>query len=305
MKNLNRIHLGGLRAVEAVARLGNLAKAAAELGVTTGAVSQQVQKTEAVLGSQLFVRHPKGLKPTPRCERLLPHLSRGMSELSEAVRIAEYSESDTLVVSVAPVLAAKWLVWRLSDFSARHPDIRVRIDATPAMVDPNTTDVDICIRVGRGDWPGVTVTKIVDQWAFPVCNRAIAARLKEPRDLASVPIIRDPGQMFGWSTWLEPNGLGEEILGDGPVFSDASLCLDAAVDGQGVFLAWDPLAFDAIQSGRLVIPFPGRYRTGFSYWLVVSDHRRKSQSVRAFEAWLAGRMKSENCRELARASSAV
>lgn len=304
MKNLNRVHLGGLRAVEAVARLGNLANAAAELGVTAGAVSQQLQKTEAILGAHLFVRHPKGLKPTPRCERLLPHLTRGMSELSEAVRIAEHRQSDTLVVSVAPVLAAKWLVWRLSDFSTKHPDIHIRIDATPAMVDPNTSDVDLCIRVGRGGWPDVAATKIVDQWAFPVCSQAVAERLNAPGDLASVPIIRDPGEMFGWSTWLEPNGLSEDILKDGPVYSDASLCLDAAIDGQGVFLAWDSLAFDAVQSGRLVIPFPGRYRTNMSYWLVVSDRRRKSQSVRAFEVWLADRMKSENCLHSAGSRSA-
>lgn len=295
MKNLNRINLGGLRAVESVARLGTLALAADELGVTPGAVSQQIQKTEAILGAPLFQRHPKGLKPTARCETLLPHLTRGMSELSEAVNIAERRPSDTLVISVAPVFAAKWLVWRLSDFSAGHPDIRIRIDASPALVDPNTSDLDACIRVGQGRWPGVTATKIVDQWAFPVCTDGIARQLTEPKDLASVPIIRDPDAMFGWSVWLGPHGLSQDILPDGPVFSDASLCLDAAIAGQGVFLAWDSLAFDALTSGRLVKPFPEKYRTGISYWFVVGAHRRQAKSLRAFESWLTARMNSECC----------
>jgi LysR family transcriptional regulator, glycine cleavage system transcriptional activator len=293
MKNLNRINLGGLRAIEAVARLGNLAKAAEELGVTPGAVSQQLLKAELNLGSQLFLRHPKGLSPTLRCEELLPHLALGMLELSKAVAIAGRQHSDVLVVSVAPVFASKWLVWRIGDFSAQHPDIGIRLDATNALVDPNSSDVDICIRVGRGDWPNMVSTKVMDQLVFPVCSPEIAAGLNDPQDLASVPIIRDQSAMFGWSTWLGPTGLDDAILGKGPVFSDASLCLDAAVAGLGVFLGWDSLAQDALKSGRLVAPFHGKFPSGFAFWLVEGQSKRKTRSVCTFETWLSDRLRQD------------
>lgn len=295
MQNLNRISLGGLRAIEAVGRLGNLGRAAEEIGVTPGAISQQILKTEQLLGLTMFDRRPRGLALTARGEEVLPHLSRGMAELSAAVTAAERRASDAIAVSVAPVFAAKWLVWRLSRFNEQHPDIRIRIDATSAMVDPNTDGVEACIRVGTGKWPDVKAVKLVDQRVFPVCSPALAARLVSPKDLARVPVIRDRHEMFGWRTWLEPNGLSEDVLGDGPVFSDASLCLDAAIAGQGVFLAWETLAFDALKAGRLVAPFPGRFRNGFSYWFVVGRHGATIPGVREFETWLRAEMNSDCC----------
>ncbi len=286
MKNLNRINLGGLRAIEAVGRLGSLRAAAEELGVTPGAVSQQIQKTEQQLGRSLFERLPKGLTLTPQGEAVMQHLSAGMSELSTAVALAERSREDRLTVSVAPIFAGKWLVWRLKAFYEKHPDIRVRVDATLSLVDPNLSDVDLCIRVGKGDWPDVQAEKLLEQRVFPVCSPTLAAQIRSPEDLSKLPIIRDAGQVYSWDVWLHPNGSNESTLGDGPTFSDGSLCLDAAIAGQGVFLAWETLAADALRRGRLVAPLPGRYTTGLSYWLVVGRHMRKSRSVKLFESWL-------------------
>lgn len=286
MRNLNRVSLGGLRAIEAVGRLGSLRLAAEDIGVTIGAISQQIQKAERQLGRRLFERRPKGLVLTDLGQGVLRHLTRGMGELSAAISLAENSDEDRLTVSVAPVFASKWLVWRLKRFNEAHPDIRVRVDATVGLVDPGIADVDICIRVGRGPWPGVTAAKLLDQRIFPVCSPAMARRIKTPTDLANVPIIRDPEAMFGWNTWLGPNGLDESILGSGPVFSDASLCLDAAIAGQGVFLAWETLAGEALSFERLIAPFPDRYPTQDAYWFVTGQYAHKSNSVRAFERWL-------------------
>jgi LysR family glycine cleavage system transcriptional activator len=151
MRNLNRYHLNGLRAVEAVGRLGTLRAAAAELGVTVGAVSQQILKSEEQFGRSLFERLPKGLTPTPFGQEVLRHLTAGFAEISAGVALAERRRDDVLTVSVAPVFAGKWLVWRLQRFRDQHPDIHVRIDAEVALVDPDTSDVDVCVRVGRGN----------------------------------------------------------------------------------------------------------------------------------------------------------
>ncbi|MBL4906933.1 MAG: LysR family transcriptional regulator, partial [Sneathiella sp.] len=147
MNNLNKVQLAGLRAIEAVGRLGTLRLAAEELGVTPGAVSQQVQKTEQQLGCLLFERRPKGLTATTMGAEVIRRLSSGMAELSAAVALTETREENVLTVSVAPVFAGKWLVWRLKSFNEQYPHIRVRVDASIDLVDPNISDVDVCIRV--------------------------------------------------------------------------------------------------------------------------------------------------------------
>ncbi|WP_346900419.1 LysR substrate-binding domain-containing protein [uncultured Roseibium sp.] len=286
MKNLNRIHLAGLRALEAVGRLGSLKAAAEELGVTIGAVSQQVQKTEQQLGTALFERRGRGLQPTDQGEAVLRQLTVGMSALSTAIAMTERRRDDSLTVSVAPVFAGKWLVWHLKNFAKAYPDIRVRVEATVDLVDPNLSDVDLCIRVGKGPYPGLNAEKLLAQKIFPVCSPAVAETLKDPAEIATVPIIRDRGQMFSWRTWLEPNGLDESLLGEGPVFSDGALCLDAAIAGQGLFLAWETLAHHALQVGQVVAPFPGRYQTGFHYWLLTGRNRAQTGPMKAFGSWI-------------------
>jgi LysR family transcriptional regulator, glycine cleavage system transcriptional activator len=292
MRNLSRFHLTGLRAVEAAGRLGTLRAAADELGVTIGAVSQQILKAEEQFGRPLFERLPKGLRPTPFGQDILKYLTAGFVEISAGLAFAERRRDDVLTVSVAPVFASKWLVWRLQRFHEQNPDIRIRIDADVALVDPDTSDVDVCIRVGWGNWPHVKAEKLIDQLIFPVCSPLLGKRLRTPSDLAAVPIIREPTPMFGWNAWLGPNGLDDSILGDGPVFSDASLCLDAAVAGQGVFLAWETLAGDAMSFGRLSAPFPDRYATGIAYWFVTSRTLPQTRAVKAFHDWLKAELAS-------------
>ncbi|MTI42489.1 DNA-binding transcriptional LysR family regulator [Roseibium hamelinense] len=286
MKNLNLVHLNGLRAVEAVGRLKSLKAAAAELGVTVGAISQQVHKTEQQLGIQLFERRSRALIPTEICLAILPHLTRGIDALSTAVAVATSRRDDLLTVSVAPVFAGKWLVWHLKAFNKANPGLRVRVEATIELVDPDLTDVDWCIRVGPGPYPGLYAQKLVPHRVFPVCNPQLGQKLQRPADLLSVPIIRDPGEMFSWNTWLEPSGMSEADLPDGPTFSDGALCLDAAIAGQGVFLAWETLAIQALRAGQIVAPFPDRYETGFFYWLIGSQSRQPTSAMNAFKDWL-------------------
>ena len=286
MTELAGVHLNGLRAVEAAGRLGSLTAAARELGVSLGAVSQQVLKAEAQLGQPVFVRSPKGLQPTAFGQEVLVHLREGFRHLAAAAALGRTEAVNTLTVSVPPVLAAKWLVPRLSHFSERLPDLKLRIDASIELADLDHSDVDLAIRMGPGHWPGVSADHLMDQYIFPVCSPALAKGLKRREDLARVPILQDRSAMFTWDTWLEPEGLSGLVLQEGSVYSDAALCLQAAIAGQGVFLAWPTLADYAIASGQLVAPFPGRHKTGLAYWLVTSPRKRRTAKLRAFEAWL-------------------
>lgn len=286
MNNLNRVHLNGLRALEAVGRLGSLRAAADELGVTVGAVSQHVARCESQLGRGVFDRSGRGIATTPFGRDLVERLTTGFRLLDEAVALSQHHADTVLTISVAPVFASKWLVPRLSSYSRRFPDIQVRLDASIAMVNPDASDVDIAIRVGDGNWPGVRTQFLLAQEVFPVCTPALAAGLREPRDILSLPLVRDVNSTISWDVWLAPFGLGEADMGHGYTFTDASLCLDAAIAGQGVMLAWQTLAHDALRSGQVVAPFRERAQTGYGYWLVTSAQRREARKVKDFKHWI-------------------
>lgn len=286
MRELNRIPLKALRAVEATARLGSLARAAEELAVTPGAISQQIVTAERLLGFALFDRHSRGMTVAPRAEQVCALLSEGFARLTQAVALADRSDARVLTVSVAPVFAARWLIWRLPEFHEAYPDVKVRLDASTDLLVPGRDDADLCFRVGSGTWPGVAVERIFPQIVFPVCSPAFAERLRSTADLRHVPVIREPRPNFAWADWLGEGDPREDDLSDGPVFSDAALCLDAAISGSGVFLTFETVAADPLAHGRLVEPFARRRMTANAYWLVAPADGRLSRPSRLFRSWL-------------------
>ncbi|MEO4001373.1 LysR substrate-binding domain-containing protein [Mesorhizobium sp. CAU 1732] len=286
MKELNRVHLNGLRALETVGRLGSLQKAADELGVSVGAVSQHVLKAESQIGRPVFDRTGRNLVASEFGATFLARLTTGFRELDDAVGSSRRHSDGILTISVAPVFASKWLVPRLSAYSRLHPDILVRLDSSVGLVNPDTSDVDIAIRVGDGNWPDITRELLLPQEVFPVCAPELAERLASPRDLLGAPIIRDANSTLSWNLWLERFGMDESQLADGNTFTDAALCLDAAIAGQGVMLAWQTLAHYALSVGQLVAPFPERAITGLGYYLVTSATRRTPAKVNHFKSWI-------------------
>lgn len=286
MSNLSLIHLNGLRALEAVARLGSLQAAATELGVSIGAVSQQVIKAEAQLGHPVFQRLPKGMVPLETARPMLARLTDGFRSLSEAVAIGRSRDEKLLTISVAPVFAARFLVHRLDRFTALHPDIRLRIDATTDMADFVTDGVDLGIRVGAGKWSGVDAELLLPQLVFPVCAPSLAAQLREPQDILEMPAIIDGRAMFSWDVWLRAAGLEGRQIKARHVFNEASLCLDAVIAGEGVMLAFQTLAAYALKEGKLVEPLAIRAATEAGHYFVTPAGMRQPPKVKAFHRWL-------------------
>lgn len=288
--SLNAYHLNGLRALEAVARLGTLARAAEDLGVTASAVSQQINRAEAQLGRKVFERTPGGLVPTGFGETFLARLGAGFRELEAAAALATRTHDRTLVVSVAPAFASKWLLPRLSRHFERFPDVLLRIDATKRLVDPDHSDVDVAIRLGDGNWPGLKVETLLPMEIFPVAAPSIGATLRSVADLARTSAIEDENAMISWNDWFAAAGTAPVAMLPGAHFNDPMLCLDSVVAGHGVMLAWQVLAADALDDGRIIAPFPIRARSGLSHYLVTSATRSESRKVRDFKAWLRAEM---------------
>lgn len=282
---LNAFHLNGLRAIETVARTGSLQKAADELGVSASAVSQQIGRTEKQLGRPAFARTPSGLVLTEFGAQLTERLSAGFTELTRAVALAREEKLCTLVISVAPAFASRWLVPRLSRFFALHPEILLRIDASTRLADLDRSDVDLAIRMGDGNWPGVRADLLIAQEIFPVCAPPLAGQLTTISDLGKVSVLTDSASMISWRRWFDDAGVEPVASLPGATFTDPILCLEAAIAGQGVMLAWQLLAADALADGRLVAPFGVRAQSGLGYYLVTHTGQT-SRKVAAFGKWV-------------------
>ena len=286
MAILNRVHLNGLRAVETVARLGSLAAAARELNVSVSAVSQQINRTEKQLGQALFERTASGLVPTEFGAVFTARLGAGFREIAQAVALADEASECTLVVSVAPAFASKWLLPRLSRHFARHPNVLLRIDASGRIADLDRSDIDVGIRMGDGKWPGVRAELLLAQEVFPVCAPSIAAKLKSIQDLAQTCAITDERSMISWDSWFAAAGVEPVTFLKGARFTDPMLCLESAIAGHGVMLAWQLLTADALADGRLVAPFGVRAESGLGYWMVTSAAKSESRKVTDFKVWV-------------------
>jgi LysR family transcriptional regulator, glycine cleavage system transcriptional activator len=280
--------LNGLHAFEASARQESFARAAAELGVTQGAVSHQVKTLEGQLGVALFHRQAQGVSLTEAGRFYLPFLTRAFDGIAVATQELRRRETaGALTLSVSPNFAAKWLVHRLGRFATEQPDIDLRVQATLAHVDFAREDVDLAVRHGDGNWPGLEVEKLATEEFFPVCSPRMLeeAGLRAPGDLRQLAILHH-GPRADWQRWLKAAGAPELDLSRGMEFNQASVAIDAAVDGQGVVMARTVLAAWDLLAGRLVRPFATMLRCPYAYWIVGPASAVRRPKVMALKRWL-------------------
>jgi DNA-binding transcriptional LysR family regulator len=295
MANPFPIPLNALRAIEIVARRGALAPAAEELGVTIGAVSQHLRRAEERLGVELFERTPTGLRPLPALKAVLPQLTAGFSALQDGLAALRGSDDNVLNLTVGSVFASRWLIWRISQFTAQHPEIELRLNVSAQMVDLSRPDVDCGIRYGHGNWLGVAAELIGGTAYQPVCSPEFLARVGSVDDLAQVPVIQDETTMLSWDDWRKDMGMDLKVKLSGPTYSDASLAFDAAISGQGLLMAADMMSADTVSDGRLVRPFNHPVSGTQGYYLATGKGRRETAKLRALREWLRVQVPASAC----------
>jgi LysR family glycine cleavage system transcriptional activator len=284
-----------LRSFEAVARQLSFSKAAEELNVTPGAVSQQIRAFEERLGVKLFNRTRRSVALTQAAARMLPDIQAGLDLLSRACsnRSVPLGER-TVTISVAPSFASKWLLPRLSSFYDQHADIDLRISATVELADFERDGIDFAIRLGHGRYPGLHAEPLFAEALTPLCSPGILkgkGRLKTPDDLAKHRIIHDtsiPGQgeHSAWEKWLALAGAKHVSARRGARFTLAELAMQAAIDGTGVALGRLVLAEGDLAAGRLVRPFKTVLPLDVSYFLVRSEKVAPRSEMMRFRDWL-------------------
>ncbi|MEM7425222.1 MAG: transcriptional regulator GcvA, partial [Pseudomonadota bacterium] len=287
--------LNALRAIESAGRWLSFAKAADELSVTPGAVSQQIRQLEDYLGIPLFRRMTRAVQLTEEARTVLPLVTEGFDKLAEAAeRLAREEESGLLTVSSAPTFAAKWLLQRLPAFSDKHPDIDVRLDASLDSRDFERDGIDIGIRLGLGDYPGLEVTRIFGEEISLVCSPKLQAGpkpLRTPEDLKHHRLLHVDWGDFAvplpdWQMWTRAAGVEGIDVEHGPRFTVENMAIEAAISGAGVALVSHYAVAEDLKAGRLVLPFDLVLQADFAYWLVCPPEKMRKANVRAFCDWL-------------------
>lgn len=295
--------LNALKAFEAAARRLSISLAAKDLGVTPGAVSQQIKTLEDHAGAPLFRREGGAIALTELGERLYPVLRDAFEQLKRAADIV-YGPTGrrSLTVSAPPSFAARWLAPRMVRFSAEHPEIEVWVSADMQLADVAGGRADVAVRYGVGGYPGVRSEPLLQAGVIPVCSPALLhgkAPLQRPADLARHTLIhvahgRVEEPRPDWAAWLKARGVSDVDPKIGPRYDQTALAIEDAANGRGVALA--PRAFVAadLASGRLIAPFADGYLATDLTYHVLTRRSGVRDEARVFVAWLRREAEAED-----------
>jgi LysR family glycine cleavage system transcriptional activator len=280
--------LNALPSFEAAARHLSFSRAADELSVTHGAVSRAVRNLEDQLGVQLMIRATRSVRLTPIGASFAAEIRNVLEHLAAATLAATGQTSGIVNVSTIDSFAARWLMPRLSRFRRAHGDIDVRVATSERLADFVSDGIDIAIRCGGGQYPGLSAELLMKEDHFPVCSpKLLKGRypLRTPADLARHTLLHDVFTV-DWAIWLHSAGIDNIDPHRGPTFLSSDHAIQAAVHGEGVVLGRSALVADDLAAGRLVRPFELSLPAGFAYYAVYPQRALQRPSVKAFRDWL-------------------
>jgi LysR family transcriptional regulator, glycine cleavage system transcriptional activator len=280
--------LNALPSFEAAARHLSFSRAADELRVTHGAVSRAVRNLEDHLGVQLMLRATRSVRLTPIGASFAAEIRGVLEHLAAATSAATGQTSGIVSVSTIDSFAARWLMPRLFRFRRTHGDIDVRVATSERLADFVSDGIDIAIRCGGGQYPGLSTELLMKEDHFPVCSpKLLKGRypLRTPADLARHTFLHDVFTV-DWAIWLRSAGINNVDPYRGPTFLSSDHAIQAAIRGEGVVLGRSALVADDLATGRLVQPFELSLPAGFAYYVVYPPRALKRPKVKALRDWL-------------------
>jgi LysR family glycine cleavage system transcriptional activator len=276
--------LTALRAFSALAETGSTAAAGARLNVSHAAISQQVRQLETHMGVALVDRSGRQTRLTAEGRDLADALALGFGAIARAVEALTGADAARpLQISTTPSFAAHWLMPCLSEFRQAHPQVDLMIDPTPRLVGMEPGGIDIAIRYGTGDWPGLDAELLFRSPIVAVAAPGLVAdkRVACPDDLADLPWLQEFGTTES-SDWLRRRGVTRERAG-GLVQVPGNLLLDGLRNGQGVAVTVREWVRQDITSGRLRLLFEDETEAGYH---IVTRPGVLRPPARAFVTWL-------------------
>lgn len=278
-----------LRVFEAVARHLSFTSAADELHVTQAAVSHQVKKLEEWLGVALFLRLNRSIKLTKEGEAYAKPLTDAFDALAAATdAVLNDTGPQSITISTFDSIAANWLAPRIRKFQENSPEVDIKIVTKNSFSDFSSSDVDVEIRYGDGNWPNSHVVKLADEEIFPVCSPKLLGRkrkLKDVDEVSNYNLIHDE-ILMEWSDWLDAAGGGANNATKGLRYNHSHIVIQSAIAGEGMALGRSLLVADELKTGRLIAPFDFKISSKFSYYFVCPKELSDQTQVSTFQDWL-------------------
>jgi DNA-binding transcriptional LysR family regulator len=276
--------LDSLRDFEAAAMSGSFSRAAAELGVTHGAISRAVASLERDLGVTLFVRDSRGVRLTAAGRELHGATSEALAGIELSIRSIKRSEEGRpLLVSCERSIALKWLVPRLASFQDAHPEATVYLSTGGGGVDFESSRLDLAVR--RADFPmrsGWKVRPFMREYVGPVLRPDAA----ESYERGELPRLHSTGRPSAWGDWSALSGESAPPPARGDQYFDHFfLCLEAALSGLGAAVLPYAIAADELAAGRLSAP-RGFLPDGSEYCIISQPSSSEDRLTALFSDWL-------------------
>ncbi|SEK05356.1 LysR family transcriptional regulator, glycine cleavage system transcriptional activator [Achromobacter sp. NFACC18-2] len=287
MSDLHQLpNLLALRAFEAAARHQNFSRAADEIHVTHGAVSHQVRALEQDLGVALFTRYGKRLTITQQGAQFAQAVRSALQDIAQATQaIREDTRQKRLTVSSIPSFAARWLAPRLGKFIEQNPSTELVLQTSGRLQDLVRDGIDVGIRFGQGQYPGLAVERLMGDSYYPVASPGYnQGRLPStPRQLKPAQLLRSDEP---WLPWFQAANLTLAEPTGGVRFQDLSMLIRSAVAGNGIALVRHVVAMQEIATGELVRLFDVAVKSPWHYYLACSPEALHKPQVQAFRQWL-------------------
>lgn len=279
---------------EAAARHESYTRAAQELALTQSAVSRQVAALEDYLGQPLFTRARHGVALTPRGREYAVQVAERLLALERDTLNAMSTQGTQGAVHLAavPTFATRWLIPRLPQLGAQHPDIVVHIETRtrPFMFADNGFDAALYAGTAEqvANWAGTRATLLVHEEVLPVCAPALLAgtRPLTPQAVAELPLLQQSTRPFGWSQWFEAMGVSTSRALSGPRYELFSMTATAAIHGLGVALVPRLLVESELARGDLVVACDQPLRGERAYYLVAPLRGEEPAALVLFRQWL-------------------
>lgn len=281
-----------LVAFEAAARHQSFTRAAEELALTQSAICRQIGGLEEFLGLALFRRSRRGVQLTEAGQSYARRIAAQLDAVErDTLSVMGQQGAMSLELAVVPTFGTQWLVPRLKDFQARHPQISLNLTNRTRPFLFADTDFDAAIYFGDADWSGTEAHFLMLEDLQPICSPALL-RGGEPLDaeaLARMPLLQQSTRPYAWRQWFD--SLGMKVARDmtGPRLELFSMLAQAAEHGMGVALIPPFLIQRELAEGRLVMAHPHAYRSGTQgYYLMIPERKVEAAGLVAFREWLVG-----------------
>lgn len=294
LASLGELSLDLLRAFEAAARLRSFTAAAAELGTTQPAVSQQIKRLEEQLAIRLFDRIYRGIELTDAGYILFEAVQGGLRSIDDCLGlITTQTQHEVLQVSTDFAFAAYWLMPRLHRFHQRYPQVDVSLvtsERSHAMLGPN---IDVAVLFGDGRFRQGESHWLFNEEVFPVCSPRLLSDRTLPLGsdaLLEWPLLHLRGesscQWFDWSGLFRALHIPSAPAPGQLRFDNYTLLIQAAIAGQGVAIGWRHLVDALLEQQLLCRPFEGAATSALGYFVVVPQRKRRGQMVQRFVDWV-------------------